>query len=193
MDIVEQLERAYRETIDVGARLTADDLDRPTPCAGWDIRALTNHFLWATAILSESTTGKPGPDPSTLAPGMGATSGLVGSDPAASLANHLEVALDHWRRPGALDATCELPIGQIPGLFAAHFNLLDLYTHRWDLARALGQDVTMNHELAEAALMFAQGVLTDELRAQVGIAAPFPLAPGASPGDQLVAFMGRRP
>ena len=51
----------------------------------------------------------------------------------------------------------------------------------------------MNHDLAEAALSFAQGVLTDELRAQVGIAAPVAAAPGASPGDRLVAFMGRHP
>jgi hypothetical protein len=41
----------------------------------------------------------------------------------------------------------------------------------------------MNHQLAEAALTFARGAVTDELRAQVGIAAPVPLDPGASPGD----------
>jgi uncharacterized protein (TIGR03086 family) len=109
------------------------------------------------------------------------------------VARRLEVALDYWQRPGALDATCHLPLGEIPGLFAAHFNLLDIYTHRWDLARAIGQDITMNQELAEAALTFARGVVTDELRAQVGIAAPIDVGPGTSPGDQLVAFMGRHP
>jgi uncharacterized protein (TIGR03086 family) len=193
VDIVVMLEQAYSETIDLAARVGPDDLGRPTPCPDWDIRALTNHFLWTSGVLADATTGKPGPDPSVLAPGMGASSDLVGNDVAGAVARRLEAALDHWHQPGALDAICHLPIGQIPGLFAAHFNLLDLYTHRWDLARAIGHDATMNHELAETALTFAKGVVTDELRAQVGIAAPVVLRPGASPGDQLVAFMGRHP
>jgi uncharacterized protein (TIGR03086 family) len=193
VDILAMLEQAYSEMIDVAAKVTPDDMERATPCSNWDVRALANHFLWTSAVLSEATTGKPGPDASVLAPGMGANSGLVGDDVAGAVPRRLEESLALWHQPGSLEATCDLPIGQIPGLFAAHFNLLDIYVHRWDLARAIGHDPTMNHELAEAALTFAQGVVTDDLRAQVDIAAPVVLAPGASPGDQLVAFMGRHP
>ncbi len=187
------LDQAYAETIAVAAMVTADDLDRPTPCPDWDIRALVNHFLWATAVLSESTTGKGDLGPPVLAPGMGPSADLVGNDVATAVARRLETALSYWQQPGALERICHLPLGDIPGFFVAHFNLLDLYTHRWDLGRAIAHDVTMNHELAEAALSFAQGVLTDELRAQVGIAAPVVAAPGDSPGARLVAFMGRHP
>ena len=193
MDILALLEQAYSETIQVAAKVTPDDLVRRTPCPDWDVTALANHFLWTTVVLSQSTIGTPGPDVSVLAPGMGANSGLVGDDVAGAVPRRLEESLALWHRPGSLEATCDLPIGQIPGLFAAHFNLLDIYVHRWDLARAIGHDPTMNHELAEAALTFAHGVVNDDLRAQVGIAAPVVLALGASPGDQLVAFMGRRP
>ncbi len=174
--------------------LVLDARPRPSHALSrWNIAALANHFLWASGVLSESTTGKPGPDASVLAPGMGASADLVGTDVAGAVPRRLEVALDDWHQPGALDAICHLPLGEIPGLFAAHCNLVDIYAHRWDLARAIGHRAPMNHELAEAALTFAQGVITDNLRAQVGIAAPVVAVPGASPGDQLVAFMGRHP
>lgn len=184
MDVLPLLDRAYSEAIEVAAKTTPDDLGRPTPCTEWDVQALVNHFLWSATRLSAAAAGKPGPDPGD---------DLVGGNPAQSVATRLETALARWHQPGAMETICSLPIGDVPGLVAANISLLDLYTHRWDLARAVGGDTELDHELAEAALALGRGMITDEVRARVGFAPPVPLAPGASPGDQLVAFLGRQP
>jgi uncharacterized protein (TIGR03086 family) len=184
VDVLPLLDRAYSEAIDVAAKTTSDDLGRPTPCAEWDVQALVNHFLWSATRLSTTAAGKPGPEPGD---------DLVGGNPAQSVATRLETALALWHQPGAMEAICSLPIGDVPGLIAANISLLDLYTHRWDLARAVGGDSELNDELAEAALAFGRNLITDEIRAKVGFAAPVAVPSGASPGDQLVAFLGRQP
>jgi uncharacterized protein (TIGR03086 family) len=184
MDVLPLLDRAYAEMIEVAAKVMPDDLDRRTPCSEWDVRALLNHALWSSARLSQATVGQSGPTPGE---------DLVGDNPAASVATRLPAALELWHRPGALESTVSLPIGDLPGIFAASISLVDVYTHRWDLARAVGGDAELDPELAETCLTFARGFISDELRAKVGFGPPIEPAPGASPGDQLVAFLGRQP
>jgi uncharacterized protein (TIGR03086 family) len=184
VDVLPLLDRAYSEAIDVAAKTTPDDLERPTPCSEWDVQALVNHFLWSATRLSTAAAGRPGPEPGE---------DLVAGNPAQSVATRLQTALELWRQPGAMENICSLPIGDLPGVIAANISLLDLYTHRWDLARAVGGDDRLDDELAEAALAFGRGIITEELRARVGFAPPVPVPAGASPGDQLVAFLGRQP
>jgi uncharacterized protein (TIGR03086 family) len=184
MDVLPLLERAYSEAIDVAAKITPEDLDRPTPCTEWDVRALVNHLLFSATRLSAATAGLPGPTPGE---------DLVGDDAPEAVATRLQTALELWRRPGAMEAICSLQVGDIPGSVAASISLTDTYTHRWDLARALGGDSDLDPEVAQAALSFAQGFVTDELRAKVGFSPAVDPGPGASSGDQLVAFLGRQP
>jgi len=184
VDVLPLLDRAYDETIAVAAKLTPDDLDRPTPCTEWTVRDLVNHFLFSATRLSEATVGKPGP-----APGED----LVGDDVPAAVASRLEAARALWHRPGALDAFCSLAVGEVPGSVAAGISLADTYTHRWDLARAIGGDTELDPQLAEACLEFTQGFITDERRAQVGFNPAVEPPAGATPGQRLVAFLGRQP
>jgi uncharacterized protein (TIGR03086 family) len=184
VDVLPLLDRAYAETIAVAAKLTPDDLDRPTPCTEWTVRDLVNHFLLSATRLSEATVGEPGP---------AAGADLVGDDAPAAVASGLEAARALWHRPGALDAICSLTVGDLPGSVAATISLVDTYTHRWDLARAVGGDTELDPELAEACLSFTQGFVTDELRGQVGFDPAVEPPAGASPGQRLVAFLGRRP
>jgi uncharacterized protein (TIGR03086 family) len=184
MDVLPLLDRAFSEAIEVAAKTSPDDLGRPTPCSEWDVQALVNHFLGSATRLSTTAAGKPG-----LEPGAD----LVEGNPAQSVAARLEAALELWRQPGIMEATCSLPIGEVPGLVAANISLVDIYTHRWDLARAVGGDTELNDEVAEAALAFSQAFIGDEVRGKVGFAPPIELGPNASPGDRLVAFLGRQP
>jgi uncharacterized protein (TIGR03086 family) len=184
MDVLPLLERACGETIEVAAKITPDDLSRPTPCPEWDVRGLLDHFLWATTFLSQAAVGQAGPEPGQ---------DMVGAHAPTAVATTLETALDRWRSPGAMEAICHLPIGDFPGSVTVGINLVDLYTHRWDLGRALGGDTKLDDELAEAALTMARMMINDEIRATVGFAQPVPVPAAASPGDQLVAFLGRQP
>jgi uncharacterized protein (TIGR03083 family) len=50
------LDRALRSTLAIVAKVTPGDLDAPTPCASWNVRALVNHFVgtarWWAAIIN---------------------------------------------------------------------------------------------------------------------------------------------
>jgi uncharacterized protein (TIGR03086 family) len=184
VDVLPLLDRAYAETIDMAAKLTPEDLDRPTPCTEWTVRDLINHFLFTATRLSSATIGEPGADPGE---------DLVGDDAAQSVAARLQAAQELWHRPGAMEASCSLQVGEMPGAMAATISLVDTYVHRWDLARAIGGDAELDPELAAACLNFTQGFVTDELRAQVGFNPAVEPPAGATPGEQLVAFLGRQP
>jgi uncharacterized protein (TIGR03083 family) len=68
--VVMDIRRQMRPAADAAARIVLetpeDRLDAPTPCSGWDVRALVNHLiLWngrgETAARREPVTG-PGED-----------------------------------------------------------------------------------------------------------------------------------
>jgi len=64
--------------------------------------------------------------------------------------------------------------------------------HGWDLAKATGQETSIDPPLAEYALAFAQGFVSDQMRPRVyGSSNPVP--DDAPAGDRLVAFVGRNP
>jgi hypothetical protein len=45
------LNEAMQSTLAVLTKVRPEDLDAPTPCASWDVRALVNHFV-GTALAS---------------------------------------------------------------------------------------------------------------------------------------------
>ena len=59
--------------------------------------------------------------------------------------------------------------------------------------RATGQDANIPDALATMVLAVGQGVVTDDTRKLAGIGPSLPVRPDASPTDQLVAFLGRKP
>lgn len=64
--------------------------------------------------------------------------------------------------------------------------------HGWDVARACGQHHPIPPPLAEEMLELAPLFVTDADRT-ARFAAPIDVPPLASPGDRLIAFLGRRP
>ena len=68
------------------------------------------------------------------------------------------------------------------------------FTHGWDLARAAGQHTDLDPELAAELLGVARLAITDDFRGPDGQALFGPVreaSAGASPADQLAAFLGR--
>ncbi|MDX6277894.1 MAG: Mycothiol maleylpyruvate isomerase N-terminal domain [Nocardioidaceae bacterium] len=45
VDPIDALERSWQDGASIVARVTAADLSKPTPCAGWDVKQLLNHTL----------------------------------------------------------------------------------------------------------------------------------------------------
>jgi uncharacterized protein (TIGR03086 family) len=87
-----------------------------------------------------------------------------------------------------------LPFGVLPGAAFMGLATTDTFTHGWDLAKATGQDIDLDPELAGQLLAGAKATIPDAVRGADG-AAPFgpamPCDDSAPSASQLAAFLGR--
>jgi len=157
----------------------ADAWSRPSPCAGWSARDVVGHLV---ETQRELLTGH-GVD-------LGETPD-VGADPAAAWRAHArrvaaavaEDAVagrgyDGWFGPTTVGATLE------------QFYVWDMVVHRWDLARATGQDAGLTDaeldRVAAGADSFGESLYTD------GICRPAVEAPeNADRATRVLARLGR--
>ncbi|HEX5267979.1 MAG TPA: TIGR03086 family metal-binding protein [Acidimicrobiales bacterium] len=83
---------------------------RPTPCEGWDVRALTTHIvagnLWAVELVGGRTIEEVG---------NRLDGDVLGSDPSAAYERSAAAAAEAFDVPGALDAPCAVSYGPVPG------------------------------------------------------------------------------
>jgi uncharacterized protein (TIGR03086 family) len=178
MDVVDALEQTFAHTQTVIAGVHADQYEDKTPCSEWTVRDLLEHMIGVVAGLGTAATGGE------------RTPFELGADPAGQFRTAAAATLAAWRQPGVLDRTIEARPGPMPGRALASINLLDTATHAWDLATATGQPQELPAPVAEAALAASRMIVNDDLRP--GRFAPaVPAAAGASPTEQLVAFLGR--
>ncbi len=186
MDVTE-LERALRSTMAILAKVEPGQLDAPTPCASWDVRALINHFTgtarwWAGVVTGEDSAGDDTPADDA------AGDYVAAYREAGKLA---VAALGAEDVPGRM---IRLPFGEFPGAVVIAMAGLDQFTHGWDLARAIGYPADLDPEVAANLLSHARVAITDGFRGPDGVApfGPATEAPaGAGPADQLAAFLGR--
>ncbi|RLL68703.1 TIGR03086 family metal-binding protein [Streptomyces sp. Z26] len=174
------------------ASVPADAFDRPTPCDGWDVRALVGHVLDGARRFAELGEGGAGTRmrapavPTGLPDDAAAWTGAYASARAGLAAV--------WADDALLDAPFTLPWGDVPGRVALSGCLLDTVTHCWDLARALGGDAVreLDQELAEYTLAFAGDAVPAERRPVPGPFGPVRPAPeGADAYGRLAAWLGR--
>lgn len=174
-DLLDLYDRASAWTLTKVAG-TGGRLDRPTPCAEWDVGTLLNHMLDTQRYFIGAARGENVAPPSPTPPS------LIGDDPVAAFERGRAELLRAYGQPGVIDRT-----GPSLGIAFA-----DQLLHGWDLARATGQDATMPDGLAGAAYEMIHGRFTDDQRAGVfGPAVPVPA--DATPQDQLLAYAGRNP
>jgi uncharacterized protein (TIGR03086 family) len=156
--------------------------DDPAPCEGWVARDVVRHLCdWVPGLIV-GAYGLPAPaGPS------------VDDDPVgawAALRRWIEAGLDD---PEVADREADLPPGRM-ALGAAVDMLVtgDVFLHTWDLARATGQDETLDPDEVHRAL---EGMLPlDEVLRQSGHYGPKVEVPAdADEQTRLLAFIGRRP
>jgi uncharacterized protein (TIGR03086 family) len=178
------LHRALQGTLAVLTRVRPKDLDGPTPCASWDVRALVNHFVgtarwWAATIAGD---------------GGVADADYAAGDFVAAYEESIRIVVAAFGADGALDKTIRLPFGEFPGTVLLSLTTMEQFTHGWDLARATGQPTDLDPGLAAGLLSQARLAIPDAYRGPDGQAlfGPAREAPaGAGPADQLAAFLGR--
>ncbi|BFU42458.1 TIGR03086 family metal-binding protein [Krasilnikovia sp. MM14-A1004] len=152
--------------------VTTEQWTEPTPCAGWDVRALVAHIVGGNALFAATLSGE------AVTP--------------QGYADSAERLLAAFRAPGALEKVVTVPFGEVPGTIALHLRLADLMVHGWDLARATGQRTDYPDDVVEQALAFSRSALP-LVRQQGGPFAPSEPADEDAPVlDRLAAFLGRK-
>ena len=179
MDPLAQLDLLAPQLAGVVAGITAADLDRPTPCAEFDVRGVLEHMIGGATMFAAASRGETPAEPDM-------------SDPLAAFGPALGELATAITAPGALDRTVAAPFGDVPGETFARFVLLDGLVHGWDLATATGQRYDPPDALVDAAAEFAQEAL-DHLRDGVAFGPELPAPADASSIERLAAFTGRRP
>jgi uncharacterized protein (TIGR03086 family) len=170
--------------------LGAADADpgTPTPCRSWDLAALRAHVV---ANLAKFTVAAQGRRPDWSAPPPPAP-----DDPAAAFRADADELLAAWEKAD-LDAVVRLPFGDMPMVSILTQQLAEFAVHGWDVARATGQRVDWDSDVAATALAWARQNLSPQLRGEESDGKSFGPEVGVeadgSAQDRLVAWFGRDP
>lgn len=176
---VELLDRSLAYTRVALADVRPDNLDRPTPCAGWDLGRLLAHMEDALDAFTEAAAGRvevdPVPETTTRADAL--------REKACAL-------LGAWTsaRPAAVqvgEAALDAPL-----LVAAA--ALEITLHGWDVGQATGRGARIPDDLARGLLAIAQHLIDTTDRGP-RFAAPRPVDDRAGHDARLLAWSGRTP
>lgn len=187
MDLIALHEKALRATGKIVAGVRPEQLDAPTPCSEWDVRALLNHVIGGNWLFVDIAAGGAF-DPNATPPDFTA------GDVAAAYEESAKAVAAAWGSPELLGKTVRMPIGDVPGQVALSLHFMDKVVHGWDLAKATGQDLDFADDLVEPVYEFVQNAVPDDFRGPGKPFGPRVEAPeGAGTRDRLVAFLGRQP
>ena len=170
------------------------EMTLPTPCADWDLEALLAHLAASMADLESALrTGHldPGPDnPATSDPDGPAIPALDGDDPVELLrdraANLLFACYVH-HGPDRFVLVGGLPL---PAEIVTCTGAVEIAVHGWDVRAARGHGGPIPPALATRMLRLSPLLVTGR---EGLFGTPVQVPAQASPGDQLVAYLGRRP
>jgi uncharacterized protein (TIGR03086 family) len=178
------LERAISYTLGNLHLITATALSRPTPCPEWDLRELLAHMNDSLLALYDALSlGQVGLSPASDPGGLAA-------DPVATLRIRAGQLL------GASAGTAEdlVSVGGCPlsNRIVTCAGAVEVAAHGWDVAQACGHGRPIPPGLAEELLLLSPLLVTAADR-PARFAWPVIVPPPASPGDRLLAFLGRAP
>jgi uncharacterized protein (TIGR03086 family) len=157
--------------------------DEPAPCEGWVARDVVGHLVdWLPGFFFDRWGVAHADPPAVETDPVGAWEVVDGAVRAA------------FADPAVADRVVEeTPMG--PQSFAACFDQIgttDVFLHTWDLARATGQDETL--DAGEVHRLLAAMEPYDEMLRTSGHYGPRVAVPDdADEQTRLLAFIGRRP
>jgi len=183
LDVLDDLAR-------VAAAATPDQYALPTASAGLDVLGLRRHLTGGLAYF-EAAFRDPGAENDGADPHA-----YSGPDDLEAVVARLSATLRT-----ALDAGVETTVVNVPHLGGSFLGgivvdmlLIEVVTHGWELARAVGQPWQPDEATAAQALTFYRATIKPQWR---GPGMPFgpevPVADNAPMIDRVVAFSGRDP
>jgi uncharacterized protein (TIGR03086 family) len=191
-DVVQLNRRAVLRSVEIVANVTAGDLGRPTPCAGWALENLLGHMIAQHHGFAAAAGGN-------ITDLSAWDVHAVGDDPAGAYAAAAQRLVSAFGADAVLTRPFWLPEirdgGPFPARTAIGFHLVDYVVHGWDVAASIGVPADFAPDLVSAALAVAEQVPTGAAREVQG--APFgtalPAGADDSPMDHLLRLLGRCP
>ena len=168
-------------------RLSADDWERPTPCAGWTARDLLGHLATSMRVGISVMQGRPPTWPDAARPGD-----LVEGDPAGFWRGTV-VQVRDVLRDADLARVMETPLGQTVA-DDLEIPVIDLYVHAWDLGVAVGIAVEIPAGVVDFAHSYIDPLPDELIRGDNRAFGPLIKVPAsATPTERFIGWTGRRP
>jgi len=184
IDIYELTRGQFRPIL---SAVASSQLSSSTPCTEWTVQKLINHALavqqFAQDVLGDGTVN-PGimSDIDHPLPAAGAAAAL---DSITAQVLETIKSLD-------LEAVVETPFGAMPGGQFIMVPITDMIIHTWDLAKATGQNTTLNATLAEVGYNVIVPIAPGG-RENGAFAAEVSIPETASFQDRMLGASGRQP
>lgn len=180
MDPAPLFQQASDYAAGVFANVKADQHGDPTPCSEWNVAEEIAHVIGANAFFAAAARGEA---PSENAPG---------DDLVAAYRDSVRDVMDAYSAEGVYEKMLTVPTGDMPGVQLYSIAMSEQLLHGWDIAKATGQDTTLEPGIAAAVDAMIRPNIDNAVAG--GFYGPAVDVPDdASPGDKLVALVGRTP
>lgn len=168
----------------------------PTPCTEWNVRRLVNHMVRGNLNYVRLVQGGTSADFLRLR-----DADALGTDPVGAYTRSVRECAEAFAQPGALQRILDYPLGKVNGDQALAVRTTDSTIHTWDLARAIGDDDTLDpglvawidDHLAAIYAGLAETPTAPESSHRFFAAPEGAPAPNAGRQDRLLHRMGRKP
>jgi uncharacterized protein (TIGR03086 family) len=158
-------------------------LDRPTPCADWNLRTLLLHLNRSMAAVQEAADE----GAVVVRPPVGDLDPRF--DPVAAVRRSAGSLIGAWaNEPHPLVSVGGWPV---PSGYIAGAGALEIAVHGWDVAAACRHSRRIPAPLAEEVLALCHDLVLPADRPQ-RFAAPIDAVPWAPADHRLLAYLGRR-
>jgi uncharacterized protein (TIGR03086 family) len=176
--------RALDVAGEVTAQVTAADLDRPTPCAAWNLGELLRHMVSENRGFAAAA--------GTRAQWSIEDSGDLEIDLLRAYHDSAAAATAAFATPDIYDRQIEVgEFGVFPGRIAISMHFVDFLIHGWDI----GAPYLPDHELTESALAIASRWSDTSKTRGPGAAFDIrsPVPDDAPDFERLLGLLGRSP
>ena len=194
-DPIAIFEKAANRVQEIMAGVRQEQAGDATPCTAWNVQDVMNHVIGGAEVLAGSLEGN-------IPEGVGGVSAVSSysgetevSKLAEAYASEAGRAIAAARRPEAMSATTPGGMMTVPQFLVAMAT--DHIIHGWDIARATGQDESLDDDVVQAAyrmMTSVEGSVFVDMGRQMGFVGPaVGIAQDAGLQDKLIAHMGRQP
>ncbi len=182
---IELYEGARDYMVVIMGGVQASQLTGSTPCSEWNTRQLITHNLKVAEFTHNMLIGGPAVNASEV------NDPLPAEGARAVFAASTDRVLEAIKAPGVLEKVITTPFGEMPAGNFIMVPFADIMIHKWDLAKATGQDTTMDSSMAQAVQQILTPMLEGNRGTAFGAAVTVPV--NASDRDKLLGLTGRNP